>query len=872
LVGRRDLLGAPALRAWWAAALAAGLVVAGQLARAEDTATQAVAGAASQRGVDAALQAAIDQLDSANFKTREKATLALWAAGPAVLPMLRGAAQGGSAERKARLAAVINDLSLGLLPSTPAEVTALVRAYQAAKPEQRRTVAYELLELGYKADRVIAQLAATDASPEMRAYLADGLADRMGMRAQGAILAGDVAGAQAIVADAYRTGNVDAMRDAAALAYQTSTLPALIDHLNVVPPNETVELRQNRTLERALALWNGGDHAGAMAALRVKGATQEFHWQLAAWETAEGEWEELTQEMIGRTAVPLPADGTRNLQEYFPLLYAQFSGADVDPKWKVPELGLLRPAERAKLIVALHGLDADGVDRITHESPDIAYDLLVQAGRYEEALALVERDPNNLRLPAVQLRVRLGQRVQAEQVVMHDWVDGPGHAVDPIVRARGLIALGKPGDAFKLVAGALQKGQATLDAVLAALFPDGDAARFWYVTWMHQLHDARAALEATANTLAGKASADELRRVLPGIKRAIVADANPALFAPEPEVINLVNGLLENHLTDEAIDCLKTLPTNAGSFDVIMRAATVERQAGKWKEANELYDLALAPDPVDPNPLARKADGLEHLGDHAGAAALLRTAELIPLVEDDRRSDLIDAGGALGRADLIERQTDIFMVVDAYDPLTMEPWFAWRLMHRAQGDTTAWRLRLGQRMVLMSLIGTVDDLLTARRWCDAMMAESLMEKGDEAGALGLAARVGADGVSNEPVGELVRAFAAAGHGGAAEKLYADRVAAQEKLLTDDPDAGEIHAALAGLMIDHHGDLAAATVHAQRAADLRPEDGVGFYLLARAAAEKGDRVGALGLARRAAEKSPEDAGVEVLLRGLEMARE
>ena len=84
------------------------------------------------------IAAAVEQLNSAEFEVRQRASAVLWQAGQAAEPALRQALTSNSGEVRLRAHAILNDFRYGVFADTPPEVAALVRRFRDAEELRER--------------------------------------------------------------------------------------------------------------------------------------------------------------------------------------------------------------------------------------------------------------------------------------------------------------------------------------------------------------------------------------------------------------------------------------------------------------------------------------------------------------------------------------------------------------------------------------------------------------------------------------------------------------------------------------------------------------------------------------------------------------
>ncbi len=97
---------------------------------------------------EVAIRSAVEDLDSPNFSTRERAARELWSFGADAEPVLRQVAESNRLEARQRAAQILADFDFGITPDVPAHIAKLFRQYRSGTHDTRSQVFSMLIESG----------------------------------------------------------------------------------------------------------------------------------------------------------------------------------------------------------------------------------------------------------------------------------------------------------------------------------------------------------------------------------------------------------------------------------------------------------------------------------------------------------------------------------------------------------------------------------------------------------------------------------------------------------------------------------------------------------------------------------------------------
>jgi tetratricopeptide (TPR) repeat protein len=121
----------------------------------------------------------VEQLGDNDFKVRENSSKKLWQAGAAAESILEKVVNSDDPEVVRRARELLDKFRWGIYPDTPAEIVALIRAYQSSAGIPRIEVLHKLLDSGDTGLRAVLKIAAAETDANQRDMLGDAIANRL---------------------------------------------------------------------------------------------------------------------------------------------------------------------------------------------------------------------------------------------------------------------------------------------------------------------------------------------------------------------------------------------------------------------------------------------------------------------------------------------------------------------------------------------------------------------------------------------------------------------------------------------------------------------------------------------------------------------
>jgi tetratricopeptide (TPR) repeat protein len=121
----------------------------------------------------------IEQLGDNDFQVRENASKKLWQAGTAAESALEKAAKSDDPEVARRCRDLLDKFHWGIYPDTPADIVALIRAYQSSEGKPRLEILQKLLESGEPGLRAVQKFVGAETDANHRKALGDLIVNRL---------------------------------------------------------------------------------------------------------------------------------------------------------------------------------------------------------------------------------------------------------------------------------------------------------------------------------------------------------------------------------------------------------------------------------------------------------------------------------------------------------------------------------------------------------------------------------------------------------------------------------------------------------------------------------------------------------------------
>ena len=319
----------------------------------------------------------IADLSNERFAVREAATKKLWESGDAAIGELKQAAAGADPEAAYRAREILRKIDLFITPGTDPAVINLVERYKKATASQKGDLLNAMREK--RAYRQILKLYAAETDPKLRAELQSTVKGLAILAARESLLAGDAAGARAL------------------LEMAPADDQGLLALASFHRANGTLDAE----LERAKTSTAKGAQAWQLALYRAAGRLPEA--RAAAMEAGEPAIAAVMAMLAGDPEPCLTGDllggGGLTVDLYSPLALKRWQGKPLDQAALEPVVRLLNSRnvasrQRAFSMLFLLGEPAAAEPLLAKHSPLEAFAYFESEERIPEALAALALDPD----------------------------------------------------------------------------------------------------------------------------------------------------------------------------------------------------------------------------------------------------------------------------------------------------------------------------------------------------------------------------------------------------------------------------------------------------------------------------------------------
>jgi tetratricopeptide (TPR) repeat protein len=831
----------------------------------------------------------IEQLGDNDFKVREDASKKLWQAGAAAESALEKALQSNDREVIRRARELLSKFRWGIYPDTPADIVALVHAYQSSAGNARKEVLEKLLDSGDAGFRAILKIATAEKDASQRKMLGDLVSSKLPSAFSLAVTEGKDAQIEHLLELGHAGKFID-LNQYAAYWLLRGRLPERIAHFRArlnEHPDDTWLAQTLAYLHR-----NNGDLAAARKAAEKSGLADLLEGILYEM----GDWKALA-ERPNFVGARIPAERWAYRAAFARLAgkhnefdnavselqkFAEKTGHDASSAF-VAAKGLLlndRPAEGIELLRALPG------------GGDFLFDILCARLDFAAAMDLAVKKSPGLDLARARQLCLLAEKEgevlfdrYAERI--KDEVDAD--FVESLLKEE--LRAGLKDRAFahaaKAMAVAPPKGrrgvrfnQAALQAqYFAQLFPrQSTTAEFWWGLLRQQFQDEspEAAMKRLRELLEGKAAAKDVEA---WIEHAESRDSGSATSgAPLAQKRQaLAEAAIFAGLDDRATSLLE----KADSRDALIRLGDLLAAKKQWSKAAQRYREAwgkelrqgqeraegmrvrapIGREPYDPLPLYLAGDALVRAGQDKEGKKLIEQAHAIPFADFRRRYSFINALTQRGHKEAAQREAKLMLAVSEPNTLYSNDAF-----HRlgfaalARKDYLTAAEDYEKSMLLCCSSGTHFISTNAYVFVPAQIhrlrASALIAAGkiDEALRHADLALALAPGYIELPIA-LIPELERRGRKKEATDLFNRCYETWEKVVRAYPRYAQAHNSLAWLSACCRRNLDAALQHAEKAVELAPTHAGYLDTLAEVHFQRGNKDKAVELQKRAIELNP-----------------
>ncbi|HZV06978.1 MAG TPA: hypothetical protein VE999_17985 [Gemmataceae bacterium] len=858
----------------------------------------------------------VEQLGDNDFKVRENASKKLWQAGAAAESSLEKAANSVDREVVRRARELLDKFRWGIYPDTPANIVALIRAYQSSAGIPRIEVLHKLLDSGDAGLRAVLKIAAAETDANQRNMLGDAIANRLPAAFFLAVTEDKHEFFQHLL-EVSHEGKFVSHNQYAAYWLLRGKLPERIAHFTArrnAHPEDKWLAETLVYLHRA-----NGDLVAARNEAQKCGRPDLLEDILVEL----GDWRALAE--ISHKALAEKSDKERvdNTAERwaFRAAFARLAGKQKEFENAVHELGRF-VGNRAQPLMPAKGLllndrPAEGLDmlRTVPKHRDVLFDILRARLEFGAALGLAEKDeiPSsddhwdnpNLYLARARLLCFLGEKEgealfdrYAERIkdeIDPGWVENllteemrAGLRDRAFTHAVKALSVAPPKDGSKLWR---EDGE---HRYFAALFPQhAKTAEVWWTILRRQFKDETpaAVMKRLRQLLEGKAVAKDVKKWIendPGYREPVPSD-NVPMGQMQAWRQSLAEGALLAGLDDLAFSLLE----KTKSRDALLRMGDLLAAKKQWAKAAERYRQAWeqqllagnarvkrqnseteAGGPYDPLPLFLAGDALVHAGQEKEGKKLIEQAHWLPFAGAEARKGFLNALAKRGHEKAALRETELLLRVSEPNSLNSAPAIR-RFAHAAIARKDYLHGAEGiEQSILLCLNSNINFIVNAAyvnvpAQIHQFRAAGLLAAGklDEALKqidLGFAASPGFVDLPLMLVPELERR----GYKKESTDLFNRYYAAYEKVCRDFPRCASAHNEVAWISACSRRNLDKALEHAQKAIELVPTHAGYHDTLAEVHFQRGDKERAIAMQKRAIELDPKRVYFRKQLKRLE----
>ncbi|MHB1423720.1 MAG: tetratricopeptide repeat protein [Gemmataceae bacterium] len=858
----------------------------------------------------------VDRLGDNDFKVRENASQKLWEAGAAAESALEKALQSSDREVVRRARELLDKFRWGIYPDTPADIVALIRAYQSSEGNPRLEVLQKLLDSGEAGLRAALKIAAAEKDEHQRKLLGELIANKLPAAFHRAIMEGKYEPFERLL-ELGHEGKFIGANQYAAYWLLRGKLAERIAHFRARLRDHPEDKWTAQTL--AYLYRANGDLTAARKAAELSGRTNLLEgilYELADWKALAALSESTTTEN--------PAE-----KWAYRAAYTRLAGEQKEFDIAVRELRKLADgkADRdSRAFVAAKGLllndrPAEGLDllRTIPERRELLFDILCARLDFAAALDLAvkeipndkEMDMPSLDFARARLLCLLGDK-EGEKLFDHyganikvgidsKWVESLlAEEIRAGLKEKAFVHAAK---ALSVAAPKTMRynddAETRAPPYFAQLFPEHstNAAVWWSVLRRQFEEDSPVAVLRRVNELLeGKIAAEKLHtwiakvywiepyetpltRATPyflaksSTERQALAEA-----AAKVGLDDLASSLLEKA---DGRDSLLRLGDLLAAKKQWMKAADRYQQAWKnellleWERANGMRIRSLIGRvPYDPKSLYLAGNALVRAGQEKEGKKLIAQAHQIPFADAAIRFDFLRALAERGHKEAARRETELLLRVS--EPNT---YYSGAALRRFANDALMRKDYLkaaeGFEQSMLRCLHSNTNFVSNAAFANVpaqihqLRASALLAAGklDEALKQVELALTDSPGYVDLPIA-LVPELERRGHKKEATDLFNRCYGAYEKVCRDYPRCAWAHNSAAWLSACCRRNLDRALRHADKAIELAPNNAGYLDTLAEVHFQHGDKEKAVALQKRAIALDPKKTYYHKQLKRLE----
>jgi len=842
----------------------------------------------------------IEQLGDNSFAVREGASKKLWAAGAAAETALEAALKSDDAEVVRRARDILDKFKWGIYPDTPAEIVALVQAYQSTEGNARRDIVQKLLQGGPTGLQTVLKISKAEKDPTQRKILGDVVSSKLPAAFPQVLEDGKYEQFEPLLELGHDSGVINHNQYTAYWLLR-SKLDERIAHFRSLLERTPTEKRFAETL--AYLYRAKGDLPAALKAAEQSERADLLEGIL--YEAAD--WKALA------ARPDVDAVNTPLEKKAFHAAYARLGGNPKEFEKALAELteeaDKVPPGQDSPFVVTktllLNDRPIEGLKLLANSPNQSGYSFEILCARlqYREAIDLAEKlrpagrkQLGPLDLPLARILYLLGEKDKA-QALFGRGAEEIKDGADPLPLYTLLQTEARAGlkdqvfeHCAKILSVSLKNnvgpasGYSGAELFLSQVFTDQNTANVWWMLLRRKFKDEPAAtvLKRLRDLMEGKIAAKEVQA---WIKEA---DSQPLDLTSRrlpQETDRQARAMAEVAATAGLDELAYSLLEKANTPQSLLRLGDLLAAKKRWVKASEHYRQAwrknLASNPpattgpsADPLPLYLAGDALMKAGQDKEGRRLMEQAHWVLLGDAAGRYSFQDALSKRGHKEAARRESELLRRVS--EPNSYYAAASLRLLAAAAAarkdyataaegceQSMLYCLHAGTSYLHAGAYAAVPAQVHQYR-ARALLAADRFDDAAKQIELALTASPGNVELSIGLVPELERR----GRKKEAAALFDRSVGAYEKLCRDYPRCAWAHNSAAWMSACCRRNLDKALEHAKQAVELAPTNAGYLDTLAEVHFQRGEKDKAVALQKRAIELDGKKTYFRKQLRRLE----
>ncbi len=840
----------------------------------------------------------VQQLGDNSFAVREDASKKLWMAGDAAESALEEAAKSEDAEVVRRAHDILDKFKWGIYPDTPANVVALIQAYQSTDVNARAGIVQRLLQSGPHGLQAVLKIAKAETDPNQRKALGQLASSKLPAALPQVLEEGKFERFEALLEMGHDSEVID-HNPYTAYWLLRGKLDPRIAHFRSRLDKHPKDQRSAETL--AYLYRARGDLKEAAAAAEKAGNVDLLEgilYEAADWKALAARPDRLPEAVgtVDHTAYRAAYARLAGDRKEFQAACAELQKV----AQKEPQSDVWRFAVAKAFL--LNDRPADGLALLAKvpERHPILFEILCARLQYREAMALVDqsrpadsKEQKQLEILKARTLYQLGEKDKAQALFtrlaaqIKEGVDLSW--VESLLEAEYKVGLKE--QAFEHCAKAMSDGLPKemkviqAGAYLKPFFPDrAETAEVWWelLRLKHKDETNASILKRLRDLMEGKVAAKEVK--------ACIEEADRALAVPQerkvPRDTARRRQVWAGAVAAVGLDDLAhSLLEKAGTPEALLRLGDLLAGKKQWAKAAERYRQAWDKDRIhddtvpegkqlDPLPLFLAGSALVKAGQNTEGKKLIEQAHWVLLGDASGRYAFLQALTKRGHGEAVRRETDLLLRVS--EPNS----YYWGEAARRLGIAALARKDYRQaaeafEQSMLRCLNTYTHFVQSGAYAGvpaqvhqlrarALLIAGKFEQAQQQIDLALAASPGNVELPIALVPDLERC----GHKKEAAALFDRCFAAYEKVCEDYPRCAWAHNSAAWMAACCRRHLDKALEHARKAVELAPTTAGYLDTLAEVYFQRGEKDKAVALQKRVVELDPKKVYFRKQLRRIE----